>query len=168
MPRDVVGDALASGTRAYTDAIIANLGKTPVGTKARFCRPLRVPPRSGGVVSVAAKSRQTLGLDVFVEADMSANELGGLLERVSEGSGFKLKMISNRGTQVFPARGAETDCVDHWRCRFLYGQPNGDLPLDRVNQLLGSIQTSGLRWMHLEKLQEFDGKPAFTKAQGED
>jgi isocitrate dehydrogenase len=24
------------------------------------------------------------------------------------------------------------------------------------------------RWMHLEKLQEFDGKPAFTKAQGED
>ncbi len=168
VPRDVVGDAKASGTRAYTDAIIANLGKTPVGTKARFCRPLRVPPRSGEVVSVTAKSRQTLGLDVFVEADLSANELGGLLARVSEGSGFKLKMISNRGTQVFPARGAETDCVDHWRCRFLYGQPNGDLPLDRVNQLLGSIQTTGLRWMHLEKLQEFDGKPAFTKAQGED
>ena len=168
VPRDVVGDAKASGTRAYTDAIIANLGKTPIGAKARFCRPLRVPPRSGEVVSVTAKSRQTLGLDVFVEADLSANELGGLLERVSQGSGFKLKMISNRGTRVFPARGAETDCVDHWRCRFLYSQPNGDVPLERVNQLLGSIQTSGLRWMHLEKLQEFDGKPAFTKAQGED
>ena len=168
VPRDVVGDAKASGTRAYTDAIIANLGKTPSTTKARFCRPLRVPPRSGEVVSVTAKSRQTLGLDVFVEADLSANELGGLLERVSQGSGFKLKMISNRGTQVFPARGAETDCVDHWRCRFLYSQPNGDVPLERVNQLLGSIQTTGLRWMHLEKLQEFDGKPAFTKAQGED
>jgi len=24
------------------------------------------------------------------------------------------------------------------------------------------------RWMHLEKLQEFDGVPGFTKAQGED
>jgi isocitrate dehydrogenase len=24
------------------------------------------------------------------------------------------------------------------------------------------------RWMHVEKLQEFDGEPSFTKAQGED
>ena len=94
--------------------------------------------------------------------------MGGLLTKLGSDSGFKLKMLSNRGTQVFPARGAETDCVNHWRCRFLYGTPEADVPLDRVNRLLGSIQAAGLRWMHLEKLQEFDGKPAYTKAQGED
>ncbi len=27
---------------------------------------------------------------------------------------------------------------------------------------------SQFHWMHVEKLQEFDGQPGFTKAQGED
>ena len=27
---------------------------------------------------------------------------------------------------------------------------------------------AGHRWMHVEKLQEFDGQPGYTKAQGED
>jgi len=25
-----------------------------------------------------------------------------------------------------------------------------------------------LKWAHIEKLQEFDGQPSYTKAQGED
>ncbi|HMQ17500.1 MAG TPA: hypothetical protein PKC49_16175, partial [Phycisphaerae bacterium] len=32
---------------------------------------------------------------------------------------------------------------------------------------LGRLSSAGIRWMHLEKLQEFDGIPAFSKAQGE-
>lgn len=169
VPRDVVGDGKAAGTRAYADAIIANLGRAPAGWKARAHKPLQVPPATKEFAPCRRQAdRHVIGLDVFVEAETSAGELGRVLTKLGADSGFKLKMISNRGTQVFPARGAETDCVDHWRCRFLYSQPNGDVPIDRVNQLLGSIQTSGLRWMHLEKLQEFDGKPAYTKAQGED
>lgn len=77
-------------------------------------------------------------------------------------------MISNRGTQVYPAKGARTDCVDHWRCRFLAATPGLDLPAEAIGRLLQAVEGAGLRWMHLEKLQEFDGKPAFTKAQGED
>ncbi|MCZ7640918.1 MAG: hypothetical protein M5U12_35625 [Verrucomicrobia bacterium] len=117
---------------------------------------------------LATQSRRVVGLDVFVEADMPAGELGRLLVPRAEAAGFKLKMISNRGTQVFPSRGAETDCVDHWRCRFLCSEPDGDLPLRQIHQLLAALQTADVRWMHLEKLQEFDGQPAFTKAQGED
>ncbi len=168
MPRDVVGDAKAAGTRAYTEAIIANLGAAPAGWKVRDHKPLIVPPAIKGTGSIAPQKRQVIGMDVFVEADHSAGDLGSLLTKLGDDSGFKLKMVSNRGTQVFPARGTEPDCVNHWRCRFLYGTPEADVPLDRVNRLLGSIQTAGLRWMHLEKLQEFDGKPAYTKAQGED
>lgn len=168
VPRDVVGDANASGTRAYTEEIIRNFGKSVPGWKARDYKKLQVPPAPTGSKTVASTDRHVIGIDVFVEADKSANELGGILSSLGESAGFKLKMISNRGTQVFPARGAETDCVDHWRCRFIYSKPSGDLPLDQVNRLLDSIQTSGLRWMHLEKLQEFNGKPAYTKAQGED
>jgi len=36
-----------------------------------------------------------------------------------------------------------------------------------VIDLLGRIGAEH-RWNHIEKLYEFDGEPAFTKAQGED
>lgn len=166
--RDIVGDARASGTRAFTEAIIANLGRSHPSWKRRAYKPLEIPRANRFSGPVAPAERKAIGLDVFVEANRSAEELGGILERLAPGAGFRLKMISNRGTQVFPSRGAETDCVDHWRCRFLSNAPSPDLELPGVNQLLGAIQSAGLRWMHLEKLQEFDGKPAFTKAQGED
>ncbi len=166
--RDIVGDARASGTRAFTDAIIANLGRSHPSWKRRAYKPLEIPKANRFSAPVASAERKAIGLDVFVEANRSAEELGGILERLAPAAGFRLKMISNRGTQVFPSRGAETDCVDHWRCRFLSNTPSLDLELPGVNQLLGAIQSAGLRWMHLEKLQEFDGKPAFTKAQGED
>jgi len=168
LPRDVVGDAKAAGTRAFTDAIIANLGRAPAGWRARDYRRLRVPPRRDQIVTVRPGQRRDFGVDVFVEADMTPSDLGGLLTRLAEPAGFKLKMISNRGTQVFPSRGAATDCIDHWRCRFIHPHPNGHLPLEQVNRLLDSMESAGLRWMQLEKLPEFDGQPGFTKAQGED
>jgi isocitrate dehydrogenase len=74
-------------------------------------------------------------------------------------------MISNRGTQVYPSRGAETACVDHWRCRH-FADP---FPApDKLAAYLAALEEKGLRWMHLEKLEEIDGKLGFTKAQGED
>ena len=168
VPRDVVGDAKAAGTRAFTEEIIANLGRSHPAWKAREVRPLRIPPAPGGSRSVATKTRQAVGMDVFVEADLSPVALGEKLTALAGSAGFKLKMISNRGTQVYPVRGTETDCVDQWRCRFLLEQPGADVPAEQVNRLLGNIEGSGLRWMHIEKLQDFDGKPGYTKAQGED
>jgi isocitrate dehydrogenase len=168
LPRDVVGDARAAGTRAFAQAVIANLGRAPADRPARLCEPLRVPARSQAPPNVRASNRRVVGLDVFVEAALAPASLGSILGPIGHAAGFTLKMISNRGTQVFPSRGAETDCIDHWRCRFLVPEPGVDLPPERVQQLIGGVEASGLRWMHLEKLQEFDGKLAFTKAQGED
>ncbi len=76
-------------------------------------------------------------------------------------------MISNRGTKVYPATGAITDCVDHWRCRFILRDPKGDLDDLAIFGLLQRI-ASHHRWMHIEKLQEFDKETGFTMAQGED
>ena len=61
-----------------------------------------------------------------------------------------------------------TFAIDHWRCRFLYDQSSNDIPGAEVARLLNAVETGGLRWMHLEKLQEWNGKLAYTKAQGED
>lgn len=114
-----------------------------------------------------AKSRRTLGADIFVESALSAEELGNSLTALSEESPLRLKMISNRGTKVFSHNGAMTDCIDQWRCRFVLRDTEGDLN-DQVLLTHLTKVAEVHRWMHIEKLQEFDGKPGYSLAQGED
>ena len=115
--RDVVGDdGAAIGTTAFTDAIIANLGNSLAGVAgarvqadqdAATSRPTRscVRPASAGVV----------GVDVFVESDLRPDQLGPGVERLIEASPLSLKMVTNRGTKVYPPTGTPTDCVDAYR-----------------------------------------------------
>jgi isocitrate dehydrogenase len=88
------------------------------------------------------------------------------MEAAAEGTAFTLKMISNRGTKVYPPTGAMTDCVNQYRCRFI-GRNGNEPSSDEVLELLAAIGR-GHRWMHVELLQAYDGEPAFTRAQGED
>lgn len=164
--KDVAGKHPPIGTQAYADAVIANFGKQPSRFAARDYKEIQMPKFTGGPVTVVPKSRKTLGCDVFVEADTTPAKLGEFLTGIAPKAGLKLKMISNRGTQVFPSKGAETDCVDQWRCRFL--TTTDGVSVASMQTLLSDIEAGGFRWMHIEKLEEFDGAPAYTKAQGED
>jgi isocitrate dehydrogenase len=76
-------------------------------------------------------------------------------------------MISNRGTKVYPSSGAITDCVDHWRCRFVMRDADAELSDEVLLDLLHRVR-SRHHWMHIEKLNEFDGALGYTRAQGED
>jgi isocitrate dehydrogenase len=165
--RDIAGDAKAVSTSAYTDAIIENLGKRPVKGYVRDYKPIIIPTIPASELSTAVKSRHDIGADVFVEADLSPEELGSSLTELVAGLPIHLKMISNRGTRVYPPTGAMTDCIDHWRCRFILNDITGTLDDDLLIEVLKRIG-SRYRWMHIEKLPEFDGKPGFTRAQGED
>lgn len=164
---DVAGGRPVLGTEAFTNTIIDNLGKEPKNREQRSHTPLAVPSAPQEVAFLPAESHEVIGVDVFAEFDGPPEVIGALLEEAAQPTKLKLKMISNRGTQVYPANGNRTDCVDHWRCRFLIDGPDHDLPLAQVNALLERIEANGLRWMHLEKLNRFDGEDAFTKAQGE-
>ncbi len=163
--RDIAGDENALSTTAFTDAVIENLGSKPLAWKEREYRPLRLPEVSHEPDMVKEPARQVVGVDVFVESALPPEELGASIEHLVAGTRFTLKGVSNRGTVVYPAMGALTDCVDQWFCRFTSanGEPTDDDVLELV-QRIGSRH----RWMHVEKLQEFHGEPAFTKAQGED
>jgi isocitrate dehydrogenase len=166
---DVVGydSGKACSTTEYTAAIVANLGRTPKQWKARECRPLVMPKVPGEVAAVKPKTRRVVGADVFVEtADLPA-ALGPVLAALAEGTPLKLKMVSNRGTQVYPDKGTLVDCVDHYRCRFVLRDGGGELADAHLLDLLARV-AGKYRWVHVEKLQEFDGQPGFTKAQGED
>jgi isocitrate dehydrogenase len=162
---DVLGYDRGTPTSAYTDAIIGNLGKRSERWQVREYKPIALPRVSGRPDFVAASARSDVGLDVFVESPLGPEELGTSLRELTAGSALELRSISNRGRQVFPAAGAGADMVDHYSCRFVLPQP-GALTDEAVHDLLVRV-SSRHRWMHLEKLQEIDGEPSFTRAQGE-
>jgi isocitrate dehydrogenase len=163
---DVVGYDRGSPTSAYTEAIIGNLGKRTENWTVRDVKPLKLPKLSGNADYIRPSSRAVVGLDVFVESPLTATELGASLMDISRDTRLSLKLISSRGTKVFPPTGAMTETGDHFRCRFIIRQDPGDLPDDDVHELLQRISQHH-RWMHIEKLQEFDGELAFTLDQGE-
>jgi isocitrate dehydrogenase len=167
LTRDVVGDDGAASTSDFTDAIIANLGQVSSAWPARQYRPLNLPETSSDPVTVRPAVRRVAGLDVFVEFGGTPDELGSAMERLVENAPVALKIVDNRGTRVYPPTGTPTDCVDAWRCRFVMRDPAGELSDADLLTLLARL-AEGHRFTHIEKLHEFDGAQAYSKAQGED
>ncbi len=165
--RDVVGDANAVGTIEYTDALIANLGKRAASGQTRDYKPIKMPQISSAVDFVRPKERRVVGIDIFIESAQSAEELGPAITRLVAETPLYLKLISNRGTRVYPPTGAITDNADHWRCRFLANDDQADLDDATLFDTLQRV-SAHYRWAHTEKLQYFDGAPGFTRDQGED
>jgi isocitrate dehydrogenase len=157
----------AVSTTELTDRIIGNLGRRSEKWKPRDQRKLRIVPLDARRDYVRPTRRDWIGADVFVESALDADALGDDLTRLAEDGPLRLKMISNRGTKVYPSNGGTTDCVDHWRCRFVLrdGAPApDDAALARLLARIGAEH----RWMHVEKLEVHDGALAYTRAQGED
>jgi isocitrate dehydrogenase len=167
LTRDVVGDEGAASTTAFTDAIIANLGRTSAAWPVREYRPLHVPQLPSDPVMVRPGVRRVAGVDVFVEFGGTAEELGASMERLVDSAPVQLKIVDNRGTRVYPPTGTPTDCVDAWRCRFVLRDPSAELADGDVLTLLARLADEH-RFTHVEKLHEFDGAQAYSKAQGED
>lgn len=162
-----VRESDAVGTRAYTDAVLANLGRRSQTWPSRQHQPLRMPTVDSLRPADRTVYRSDAGVDVFIESRLPAADLGPVLQQLAAGTPLALKMISNRGTQVWPASaGTETFCVDHYRCRFILRDDERLLTDAPVHDLLRRVGAR-FRWMHVEKLAELDGKPAYTKAQGE-
>jgi len=155
------------GTVAFADAVIARLSRRPRPGVVRDRKALVLPNLRADRDFVRVKSRRTIGADVFVESAASPEEVGRSLEGLVEGSPLRLKMVSNRGTKVYTSTGAMPDCVDQWRCRFIVRDAAGNVDDRSIQDLLTRVSTR-FTWMHVEKLQEFDGVQGFTKAQGED
>ena len=164
--RDVRPEGSLS-TTSFTDRIIANLGKRSERWRSRDHRALVLPEIPAAPPFVTAKSRRTVGMDIFVESSLPPSELGKSLEVVAEGSPLRLKMISNRGTKVYPDNGGLTDCVDHYRCRFVLRDASGALSEEALLTHLARV-AGAHRFMHVERLQELDGALGYSLAQGED
>jgi len=168
LPGDIAAGRPQGSTTQFTETVIANLGRAFDGYKPRAHKPVKLPQIDSRPDLIRVKSRAVVGVDVFIESGLGPKELGDSLTKLAANSAAKLKMISNRGVQVYPVPvGAKTDCVDHYRCRFIAVDAAKDLSDAAIFELLGKINGTH-RWMHIEKLQTFDGVTGYAKAQGED
>ncbi|MDD2704689.1 MAG: NADP-dependent isocitrate dehydrogenase [Acidocella sp.] len=157
------------GTKAYTDQIIANLGRSSA-MHSRTYKKFELKTWPELTAHTEPTTRELVGIDVFLETDLGSDELGKTLEAIAQDSPFTLNGISNRGVQVYPPTGGFTFLVDHFACRFMFKTPipltdstaSGQPEISYLVQRIGAKFT----WMHIEKLQRFDGKDAFERPQG--
>src|SRR5687767_13474034 len=160
---DMMGSGPATSTTDFTAAVIGNLGKRSSVSPPRDYKKVAMPVASPGVNVVSTTERRVVGVDVFVETALEPARLATELTEVAAAAGVRLQMITNRGAMVFPSTERGVSLVDHFRCRFIR-HDDGDLGDPAILGLLERIGASH-RWMHVEKLQEFDGEAAFSKSQ---
>ena len=158
---DGVGEPLT--TTAFTDAVIGNLGKHSKLTRSRAYGTVSLAGSLAKVETVVAKKRRVTGVDIYVESTAEPGALAASLNAATAGLPVKLELIANRGSAVFPNTVRTLSLVDHYRCRFVC-VGGGDLTDSEILSLLQRVGTAH-HWMHVEKLQQFDGEDAFTRSQ---
>ncbi|MEB3205492.1 MAG: isocitrate/isopropylmalate family dehydrogenase [Candidatus Sericytochromatia bacterium] len=152
--RDLGGSA---GSAEFTKAMIAALP-----TRAESDAPPTLPedPSASRTTDTARVSHvETVGLDVFVEHGDPAT-----VPPVPQAAGsLRLRMISNRGTKVFPGPLPDIRMVNWYRCRYVADGPVQDA---EIMALLDSV-SQACTWVHIERLRTQEGKALYSKAQGE-
>ena len=161
---DMIGVDKPATTTEFTQAVISNLGKTSKLSPPKKYTKVDLPSSRPGVNVVKANARKLNGVDIYIESDLEPKALASELDKLATSSQLKLEMITNRGAVVYPASERKVSLVDHYRCRFVQRDASGKLGDAEILSLLGSVGGK-YRWMHVEKLQEFDGEKAYSKSQ---
>ena len=162
---DIARGRPSVGTTKFTETVIANLGRKCSKLENRAFKPIKMPKVDSRLDFVQAKSRRDVGVDIFIESALLPEPMGKALDAIVEGTPWQLKMISNRGSQVYPVKAAAFDGIDHHRCRF-YKRDGSGVSESEILDLLTKVGAKH-RWIHLERLAQYDGVDAFSKAQGE-
>ncbi|MBL8763790.1 MAG: isocitrate dehydrogenase [Phycisphaerae bacterium] len=168
-------DTPALGTREFVAQVVARLGRQPStgavpDTGSERVTLVRSPRPSTQVVmrTFSKIVKHVVGCDVYIDEAISAMELADQLNRLCADAPFRLTMISNRGTQIWPTGSVYTECVDYFRARFELrpGFEPGRFGQGPVIALLDRI-TERFAVTCFELLRTFDGTPGYSLAQGQ-
>jgi isocitrate dehydrogenase len=163
----------ASSTKEFAEAIISRLGNAPKhhaiqgadseksytpttrdGSLEKRHRVLESPRADGKIV----------GIDLFVEINQQPAAVAAIIESLLE-SPYRLTLISNRGTQVWPSGSPLTDCVNQYRVRI--EAPHGSSPTD-VEMLKVAVHLAAyMKVCPTELLMQYNGVAAYSLAQGQ-
>jgi isocitrate dehydrogenase len=159
------------GTDGFANAVISRLGQNPKQFQIIQYREgeqsLQEHLQENATCSIKKKTekRELVGVDIFVFWPRgSAQELAEQVHRLATPP-MQLNSICNRGTKVWPQGHPETFCSDHWRCRFESTQ--GKINHAMIVDLLTAFTQSSVEFIKIENLYQFNGKPGYTKMQGD-
>ncbi len=166
----------AVNTAAFTQAIIDNLGKKPSTMSAvkevdlpetEYVRPPK-PSFQRAIRTFKNLITHIVGCDIYLESSLSPLALADDMIRLCADTPFKLTLISNRGTQVWPTGSVYTECVDYYRVRFEVKDTvaPGSLGQSRCIALLEKISES-YQVCEYDLLRTFDGVKGYSLAQGQ-
>jgi isocitrate dehydrogenase len=153
------------GTREFAAAVVERVGKKPEKLKAVHyqARPAAAPVK---LTPPPVVSRETIGVDVFIQWPTGTpEELGKRLVPLAS-DGLKPTMISSRGLKVWPGSFPEVFTSDNFRCRFL-AKEGGRVTHQDIIGLLQRVAAAGLDFAKIETLAKFDGENGFSMGQGE-
>jgi len=159
---------LKVGTKEFSDAVIARLGKQPHMLKAvAYTTAPQHQAYAPVTIEHPSERKDLVGVDVFLDWQSgTADELGAAFRNVSD-EDLELTMITNRGAKVWPGGMPETFCTDHWRCRFMAPKRGAIISHSQVIALLERIDEAGFDFIKTENLYNFDGKVSYSAVQGE-
>lgn len=155
------------GTRAFADAVIKRLGKTPqhfTPVSYKSAQPIEVSAKY--VRSLPKGERKLIGVDLFVCYDGDTAEIGSRIEALS-GDGLAFHIMTNRGLKVWPDPKPGINVTDHWRCRFYGNAEDKTVTHAQVVALMQRAEAAGIDFIKTEQLYEYNGERAFSLAQGE-
>lgn len=154
------------GTQEFAQEVIKRLGKKPETLKPVTYIHKEQPKHHIEKKSGHTIKRELVGIDVFVYHTGDPKELGDQMVKCS-GDKLELQGISCRGMSVWPTKHEETLCADHFMCRFHIKKGGSAIkPTEGIN-LLKRIEETGIEFIKTEHLYHFDGKPMFSKSQGQ-
>lgn len=155
------------GTRDFAQAVADRLGQKPQTLPIAVHHGKPQQTREAGQRR-PRPVKELLGVDVFLDWDepgRDPNHLGPALEKLAAPD-MKLKMVTNRGTKVYPDGMPETFCTDHWRCRFV-DAADQTVTHERIISLLTRFADAGYDFIKTEHLYRFDGQRGYSLGQGE-
>lgn len=151
------------GTNEFANAVIERLGQLPTVFKpVEFSKDARITTEY--TYKRKDKKKEMTGVDIFIDSIEPLDDIVGKLQGIPS-AGMELKMIANRGVNVWPGGQPETFLSDHYRLR--YQATNKTVTHNDIILLLESVAKTGLDFIKTETLCTFDGKPGYSLAQGE-
>lgn len=108
------------------------------------------------------------GCDIYLDSPLMPAALSHEMQQAAVDTPFKLTLISNRGTQVWPSGSVYTECVDYYRVRFELRDNvlAGTIGQSRAIALLDKIAEK-FTVCGYELLRTFDGEKGYSMAQGQ-
>ncbi len=147
------------GTKAFAAAVIERLGKKPQQLPEAIYN-----KRENGSLhykrTPSSTQRELVGIDIYVYSDAEACAFTDKL-RAIDTNHLELKLITNRGTRIYPDGFPETFCVDHWRCRYQPREGSNPTPHELL-QLQETLIKHDIDIIKTENLYTFDDSPAFS------